>query len=262
MNVLANAKLNLDLKILGNCGDYHMLQSSVTTVDVYDSIEVTARADNHVVVRGTDSIEQSQNIAYRAGALMVERCNTSGVDISITKGIPLSSGMGGSSADGAGVLVAMCHMFGIDTLDSRVQGIACQIGSDVSYLMLGGCAVITGKGDDIELLPYRERHFVVTTFDTRLDTGSVFALYDTLSRVDCANALQGAVEQQYDYMVLYKADIATLGYSCSMTGSGSAYFVQCNYPDEAMALSSRLNALGHSSMACSSCTSGVVIVDN
>lgn len=259
MKVLANAKLNLDLSILGNCGGYHLLRSTVTTVDICDTLLVTPRCDKQVTVGGTPSIEQQQNIAYRAGKLVVELCNTCGVDIVIDKGIPYMSGMGGSSADGAGVLVAMCSMYGISTSDARILDIARTIGSDVTYLMNGGCAIIGGKGDDIQTLPYTARHFVVTTFDTKLDTGKVFALYDNSTVVPSNNALQGAVEQHYDYMRQYQNFLSQLGYRASMTGSGSAYFVKCSSAICAHQLAHKLNDAGFVSTPCNSCDKGVVI---
>lgn len=260
MKLLANAKLNLNLAIVGNCGPFHQLQSNVTTVDICDHIAIQPRDDRLVNVTGMD-IATECNIAYRAGVMMVEQCGTMGVDIAITKGIPLSSGMGGSSADGAGVLVGMCCMFGIATDDSRVLDIASAIGSDVSYLMQGGCAIISGKGDDVENLPYVQRYFVVTTFDVRLDTGMVYALYDSSAKLSCDNALQGAVEQHYDYMTSYQQLTGRLGYTGRMTGSGSAYYVQCNSWAEATELATQLNAQGYSSTPCTSSRQGVQILD-
>ncbi len=260
MKVQANAKLNLSLSVVGNCGGFHMIESSVATVDICDTIEVTERSDKQITVAGTPTIDLHQNIAYRAAVAIVEAFDTAGVDITIDKGIPLMSGMGGSSADGAGVIVAMCRLFALSTTDKRILDIASSIGSDVTYLISGGCAVISGKGDNVQQLPYTVRHFVVTTFDTKLNTREVFALYDSSPKVDCSNALQGAVEQHYNYMANYKQYAIELGLQCHMTGSGSAYFMQCSSRQLACDIASQLNARGFVSSPCSSTARGVDVV--
>lgn len=260
MKVQANAKLNLNLSVVGNCGGYHMIESEVTTVDISDLIEVTVRSDNCVTVAGTPTIELEQNIAYKTATAIVEAFGTAGVDILIDKGIPYMSGMGGSSADGAGVIVAMCRLFGLSTTDKGILDIAIRVGSDVTYLISGGCAVISGKGDSIKQLPYTCRHFVVTTFDTKLNTREVFDLYDSSAKVACDNALQGAVEQQYSYMNSYKQFVAQLALQCHMTGSGSAYFIQCSSRQLACNIATQLNDRGFVSQPCSSTASGVVVL--
>lgn len=261
MKVIANAKLNLDLSILGCQDGYHMLQSSVTTVNIGDTIVVNARSDRQVNVYGMD-IPQQSNIAYRVAQLVVDVFNTSGVDIVINKGIPYMSGMGGSSADGAGVLYAMCKMYNIATSDSRIIDIASRVGSDVNYLLIGGCAVISGKGDTVSVLPYTARYFVVTTFDTAISTADIFALYDTRQYTNSGNVLQKVVEDNYDYMNRYTSDIASMGLVTAMTGSGSAYYVETNSMHSAEQLAVKLCNMGHNSVACASTPCGVSIVDN
>ncbi len=259
MKVLANAKLNLDLSITGNCGGYHMIRSTVVTVDISDVITVTVRGDNSVTVSGMPHVQCTHNIAYKTATKIIERFGTPGVDIVIDKGIPYMSGMGGSSADGAGVIVAMCQLFNMSTADVRILDIASSLGSDITYLVSGGCAVISGKGDIIESLPYVERHFVVTTFDTKLNTAQIYQLYDSSPIVCCDNALQGVVEQHYDFMNDYKCFVSKLGYTSRMTGSGSAYFVQCDSSHEASLLSKQLCEAGFSSMSCASTRCGVEV---
>ncbi|MDE7159092.1 MAG: 4-(cytidine 5'-diphospho)-2-C-methyl-D-erythritol kinase, partial [Clostridiales bacterium] len=97
----AYAKLNLTLDITGTEGGYHMLDSLVTTIDLFDRIVVKKRKDKLINVimhgMGSESIEPEHNNACLAGEAFVERFQTLGADITVYKNIPVGAGLGGSS---------------------------------------------------------------------------------------------------------------------------------------------------------------------
>mgnify|MGYP001623753385 FL=1 len=104
------AKLNLSLNISGVSGGYHLLDSVVCSVDICDTVCAKARSDALVNVYmhglGSENIPPEKNNAVRAGEAFVAAFGTRGADIDIYKDIPLGAGLGGSSADAAGVLNA------------------------------------------------------------------------------------------------------------------------------------------------------------
>lgn len=147
------AKLNLTLDVVGRQGDYHLIDSLAVSVDLSDRIVARARKDGAVTVKmhgmGSEGIPPEENAAQRAGEAFVAAFGTRGADITVYKNIPMGAGLGGSSADAAGVLNAMKKLYG--TADD-LKPLADALGSDTGYLLRGGFARLTGRGERVERL--------------------------------------------------------------------------------------------------------------
>ena len=115
--VKAYAKVNLTLDITGEADGFHTLDSLVVTVDLFDQISAKKRKDGKIRVfmhgLGSETIPPEENNAQRAGEAFTARFKTAGADIAIYKNITVGAGMGGSSADAAGVLNALARLYGI-----------------------------------------------------------------------------------------------------------------------------------------------------
>ena len=111
------AKVNLSLNISGTSGGMHLIDTVVAPVDIYDTVCAKPRADTLVNVymhgRGSESIPPEANNAVKAGEAFVAAFGTRGADIEIYKDIPMGAGLGGSSADAAGVLNALAKLYKI-----------------------------------------------------------------------------------------------------------------------------------------------------
>lgn len=116
VRIKAPAKVNFALGITGESGGFHMLDSIVCTIDLFDDVTVAKRSDGMVNITmrgmGSENIPPEANNAVRAAELFAEKHSTGGADITITKRIPMGAGLGGSSADAAGVLRAMSKLYG------------------------------------------------------------------------------------------------------------------------------------------------------
>lgn len=144
------AKVNLTLDVVGTQGNYHEIASLVASVNVYDVITVEKRADNKIVLNMKgEKVDCSlpDNNAYKAAKLFSETFSTGGVTVTVEKNIPVGGGMGGSSADIAGVLKGMNALYEIDF---DMGELANTLGSDVKYMLEGGFAVISGRGHIVE----------------------------------------------------------------------------------------------------------------
>jgi len=143
------AKINLTLDVLGVTGNYHDIKSLVTSIDVSDEIILKKRKDGRVTLK-TEGIpvgcSAHDNNAVKAARLFKERFNTKGVDITIVKRIPIGSGLGGSSADIAGVLKGMKELY---QTDGDLAPLANELGSDSGYMLTGGYAIMEGRGEKI-----------------------------------------------------------------------------------------------------------------
>ena len=117
VKVKVPAKVNLTLDVLGLDGGYHSLKSFVASVNVFDTITVKARRDGKITLenRGVDvGCDITDNNAYKGAKSFIDTFGTCGVDIVIDKKIPVGGGLGGSSADIAGVLNALNRLFETD----------------------------------------------------------------------------------------------------------------------------------------------------
>jgi 4-diphosphocytidyl-2-C-methyl-D-erythritol kinase len=186
VRVKAYAKINLSLDILGTQDGYHMLDSVVTTIDIYDLIIIKKRKKDKLVGitmkgMGSEDIPFEKNNAVKAAEKFIAAFDTCGVDITVYKNIPMGAGLGGSSADVAGVLNGLKKLFSI-TDEQKVKDIADSIGSDCGYMLYGGYARIRGRGEKVELLSDRLRlDLCLLLPPTSVSTAECYGYFDKLA---------------------------------------------------------------------------------
>lgn len=182
VRVKAYAKLNLTLAVTGWEKGYHTLDSLVCTVDLYDLIKLKKRRDGLVTVemhgRGSENIPFEKNNAARAAEAYIKRFSTGGADIVIYKNIPVGAGLGGSSADIAGVVKGMARLYGRGS-DKELKELADELGSDSGYMLTGGFARLTGRGDEVARLDIKTRlNFLLLLPREGVSTAECYKFYD------------------------------------------------------------------------------------
>ncbi len=181
VSVKAYGKFNIALNVLGAENGYHNLDSFVCTVDKYDKIILSSRKDKKILVSFSGEYaftpkDQSTLNAYKSAQKFIEKFNTNGVNIEIIKNIPDGGGMGGSSTNIAGVLNGMKKLYKID---ADVKDIADSLGSDSGYLLDGGFARLTSRGEVVERLNIdTELYFVAIHAKTGVNTATCFKTFD------------------------------------------------------------------------------------
>ena len=185
--VFSPAKLNITLHVTGREGGFHMLDGIVCTVDVCDEVRVRLRRDGAVSVdmrgEGCEGLPAEKNNAYIAAKLFCGEYGIPGADIEIDKKIPVGAGLGGSSADAAGVLRALCALNGMPV--GAAGDIADKTGSDTRYMLTGGWARITGRGNAVQPLSCAfSPCFLVAVPPFGVSTAECYELYD---RSGCAD---------------------------------------------------------------------------
>ena len=188
--VASPAKVNLQLSVGPVGGDgYHPLATVFQAVSLYD--EVTVSLDEpgsgiSVEVSGDAADEVPvgpENLAYRAAALVADEADVlADVRVSIRKGIPVAGGMAGGSADAAATLLACATLWGLPTDREHLMPQAARLGSDVPFLLMGGTAVGTGRGD--QLTPAMAKgsyHWVFALAHAGLSTPGVYRRFDQMT---------------------------------------------------------------------------------
>lgn len=245
------AKLNLSLNISGVSGGYHLLDSVVCSVDICDTVCAKARRDTLVNVymhgMGSESIPPEKNNAVKAGEAFVAAFGTRGADIDIYKDIPLGAGLGGSSADAAGVLNAMAKLYKVEDF-AALKALADRLGSDTGYMLRGGFARLSGRGEKVEpLASPRQYHMLLFLPEEPVSTPVCYQKYDEcpdplradsarLAAALAAGDFSGVAQNVYNALgapacflnagtaEALSAAEAFSPAACAVTGSGSAVF--------------------------------------
>ena len=154
---LAPAKINLYLEILGRRPDgYHELETVFQTINLADRVTVTLTTGDGMTLSCDDPTLpcDDSNLAWKAVVAYRSAHPLTGcISINIQKVIPAGAGLGGGSADAAAVLLACDELAGHALGRTRLEQLAASIGSDVAFLIRGGTAHATGRGEVLTPLP-------------------------------------------------------------------------------------------------------------
>ncbi len=186
VKIKAYAKLNLTLEITGVEQGYHMLDSLVTSIDVFDLIVLKKRKGKLSCIKmkglGSERIPPEKNNALKAAEAFSAAFDTDGADITVYKNIPMGAGLGGSSADVAGVLNGMAQLYGV-TDRVKLKEIADTLGSDTGYMLDGGFARLQGRGEKVtKLLLQNKLYFLLLCPDSEVSTPACYQKYDQLPK--------------------------------------------------------------------------------
>jgi len=154
----AFAKINLTLDVLDKRSDgYHDIKSVMQTVSIRDDIEIDVDTGMPWVLRcDKEGIPtDARNLAWKAAEVFFEqtKLKTSGLEIRITKRIPMEAGLGGGSADAGAVLRALNRHYGDPLSLFALAELGSLVGSDVPFCTLCGTALVEGRGERLQKLP-------------------------------------------------------------------------------------------------------------
>jgi 4-diphosphocytidyl-2-C-methyl-D-erythritol kinase len=186
VTVRVPAKVNLELRVGPPRADgYHSLATVYQAVSLYDEVTVEYAEEWGVTVLGPAAVgvpADSTNLAARAARLLArEGAVDEPIHITIRKEIPVAGGMAGGSADAAGALVACDSLWGLGLSREDLEETASELGSDVPFLVSGGTAMGSGRGE--LLAPVLARgtfHWVLALSPEGLSTAEIYATCDRL----------------------------------------------------------------------------------
>lgn len=186
VKIKAYAKLNLTLEITGVEKGYHLLDSLVTSVDLFDLVVVKPRKDRLSGITmhglGSEEISPEQNNALKAAEAFSATFGTNGANITVYKNIPIGAGLGGSSADVSGVLNGMAQLYGVED-KAALKRLADSLGSDTGYMLTGGFARMQGRGELVTPLQLsNDLHFLLLCPDGGVSSGACYKKYDELPK--------------------------------------------------------------------------------
>lgn len=154
VTVRVPGKINLEL-VVGPLRDdgYHELATVFHTVAIYDYVTAVESDRWSVQVSGVTAEGvpgNSANLAVKAAKALARRYGVEGaVALGIEKNIPVAGGMAGGSADAAAALVACDALWDLQLTRDELEPIAASLGSDVPFLLHGGTAIGSGRGEHL-----------------------------------------------------------------------------------------------------------------
>jgi len=169
LTLLANAKINLYLEIIGSRPDgFHELVMVMQSVALADQITLKPLTTPtiQILCDHPQVPTDHTNLAYKAVALVQKRFpnrtnQRGGVEITIDKKIPVGAGLAGGSANAAATLLGLDVLWQLGLTRTGLQALGAELGSDVPFCLAGGCAIATGRGEDVDVLRHTPQLFAV-----------------------------------------------------------------------------------------------------
>lgn len=273
VRVRCPAKVNLGFWILGRRPDgYHEVDTILQTVTLEDelTLELARPAGLRLEVRGRAIEGAGPNLVERAWELLREQglARDLGVRARLMKRIPVGAGLGGGSSDAAGLLAGANRLFGLGLTERDLSALGARLGADVPFLLRGGTARGTGRGDQVrQLCPIRplwmalvSPPFAIPTtwaYDrvrkrlTHLGTEANFLetaiAGSDLKQVAAAmrNVFEDVVLPEYPELDALKRAMESRGaIKAQLTGSGSSLIGFVGTHDEALAIAKGIAGTG------------------
>jgi 4-diphosphocytidyl-2-C-methyl-D-erythritol kinase len=272
------AKLNLFLEVLGRRPDgYHELETVMVSIGLYDTLLFVEDASHQTRLRCRLATQQrlcaqqaaslagEDNLVLRAAHLLRQETGCRrGVQIELTKRIPMQAGLGGGSSDAAATLVGLNRLWDLGLTAGQLHALAARLGSDVNFFLDSPRgALCSGRGEQITRLELSQQlHAVVACPSSGLSTAQVFGQWrpsaeQPRSSADLVaalsggrlgpgadllfNALEGPACDLNDDVAATLRDLRSAGAKgAAMSGSGSACFALCRTARQARTLAGRL----------------------
>jgi 4-diphosphocytidyl-2-C-methyl-D-erythritol kinase len=269
------AKINLTLDVLGRRPDtYHELITIMQTIDLYDTICLTATHNSTIRITCTrPELSNDDNLAARATQAICQRLNlVQGLDIELHKRIPVAAGLGGGSSNAAAILLALQDWWKLPLSTADLQMIAADLGSDVPFFLTGGLALCQGRGERITplayYLPSSMRWIMLVKPAITVSTAVVFrnltaqdysddsASHSVLAGLaerrnqlpleDLHNSLEHSVLQAYPQVAQAREDMLHAGAPyVRLSGSGPTLFSTFSNLSQATQVQQQLHAQGY-----------------
>lgn len=151
----ASAKINLFLHVTGKRDDgYHLLDSLAVFPPIGDLLQAEPACDLSLTIKGpfADGLSAGpDNLVLRAASLLADAAHVApGARLSLTKNLPVASGIGGGSADAAAALRLLSRLWNIN---EDLLPIAAKLGADVPVCIAATSARMGGIGEILKPAP-------------------------------------------------------------------------------------------------------------
>lgn len=255
--VRAPAKINLIIRVLDRLDNgYHRLWSLMHTVDLFDVLRIRLSRDHRNIVLHCEDptlpVDRG-NLVYRAAEAVLQRADADadvGVEIELTKCIPMAAGLGGGSSDAASTVWGLSQLLQLNWCVRELSDCGATLGSDIPFFFTAPCAMVRGWGQEVtpcriegerwvvlvnpgfpiqtkwaydQLALHRTAMAPLSEFATTIEGGGK-ATWDQLLSV-MENDFESALFLQYPILGFIKDKLRDLGaQGVLLSGSGATVF--------------------------------------
>ncbi|PCJ99433.1 MAG: 4-(cytidine 5'-diphospho)-2-C-methyl-D-erythritol kinase [Zetaproteobacteria bacterium] len=165
LTIFAPAKINLFLHITGRLSNgYHTLDSLVTFADIGDIITIEPASSFSFHIKGpfADTFKNEERSAFLNGENIVIKAARSlsqiadrplNTHITLTKNLPLSSGLGGGSSDAAATIWGLQKLWNLKHDADYIIPLMTKLGADVPVCLNCYPTIMQGIGDILRPAP-------------------------------------------------------------------------------------------------------------
>ncbi len=148
----ASAKVNLFLHVGEKRADgFHPLQSLAVFTELGDRLTAEAAGELSLALDGPFASALpagSDNLVLRAARALLEKAaRQTGARLTLTKNLPVASGIGGGSADAAAALRLLNGFWNLNLDEATLRGIAVSLGSDIPVCLVSEPRWMEGRGE-------------------------------------------------------------------------------------------------------------------
>lgn len=278
MEQRAFSKINVGLAITGKRDDgYHDIDTIFQSIFLGDSLYF---ARHHSVVFSGDAPElpyymaqlipyTESNIAMKALRMVQDYTGCKqGAAIHLLKRVPPCAGMGGGSGDGAAMLLGLNKFWDLRLTDEELLTMASKLGSDVPFLLKGGTARGTDRGELLETLPTSSAQWLlIVKPEVSISTAEAYGRFAGTSRVtsdtmdtvtahmnakdfcqafiSSDNTFEELIFPVHPELTACKQFFLDRGFPTIMTGSGPTMVVLLEKALDAIRLQEEIKKAGH-----------------
>ncbi|NLI75343.1 MAG: 4-(cytidine 5'-diphospho)-2-C-methyl-D-erythritol kinase [Candidatus Riflebacteria bacterium] len=151
--VQAHAKINVGLWVKERRPDgYHEIASLMQSISLADTITIhevkepglRIECSHPLVPLGPD------NLVHKAAKIVLEHFRLPANHLfQIGKAIPVAAGLAGGSSDAAAAMLGLVRMYDQPITVPQLMDLALKVGSDVPFVLHGGLALATGRGENL-----------------------------------------------------------------------------------------------------------------
>lgn len=146
------AKINLTLDSLYKRDDgYHEIDSIMTKINIFDELLISKNSTGEF--NYSSNIENicplEDNLVYKVWVLLKDRTDNPGIDLRLSKNIPIAAGLAGGSTDAAEMIKALDELWDLNLSLVFKKNLAKKLGADISFFLTKSPARARGIGEII-----------------------------------------------------------------------------------------------------------------
>lgn len=242
------AKINLSLDIISKRVDgYHNIDTLMARINLFDKLEINKTKDEKFSYQDNVNLGNLEdNLIYKAYEVMKSLAGkkATGIDVKLTKNIPVAAGLAGGSTNCAETMKALNELWELNLSNTDLMELGARLGADIPFFFLDRAARATGVGEVLEPFSIKTPLKVLLVNDgTSISSAHVYKKTKLFGHMDndklvrgleegswsivneFENAMEDVVLKDFPHLVDIKKNILKHGALMSLvSGSGASIF--------------------------------------